>query len=80
MCLGAISWSGVRRVVCGGRDEDARSIGFDEGSKPADWVVALESRGIGVVPDVLRDEAKAVLLQYKESGGIVYNARSVKRK
>src|SRR5512136_1453019 len=37
MCLGAIPWSGVRRLVCGGRDEDARAIGFDEGAKPADW-------------------------------------------
>ena len=78
MCLGAIGWSGVRRVVCGGRDEDARSIGFDEGAKPADWVGALEGRGIGVLQDVLREEAKAVLLQYKESGGVVYNAQFVK--
>jgi tRNA(Arg) A34 adenosine deaminase TadA len=79
MCLGAIGWSGVRRVVCGARDEDVRSIGFDEGTKPADWVGALEGRGISVVQDVLREDAKAVLLQYKESGGIIYNARSVKR-
>lgn len=36
MCLGAIPWSGVRRVVCGARGEDACEIGFDEGAKPAD--------------------------------------------
>ncbi|MDH4100824.1 MAG: nucleoside deaminase, partial [Nitrospirota bacterium] len=30
MCLGAACWSGVRRLVCGARDEDVRSIGFDE--------------------------------------------------
>jgi tRNA(Arg) A34 adenosine deaminase TadA len=75
MCLGAIYWSGVRSVVCGARDEDARSIGFDEGSKPADWVGTLESRGISVTKDVLRDEARSVLLSYKEAGGAIYNAR-----
>lgn len=73
MCLGAIPWSGVRSVVCGARDEDARGIGFDEGHKPLDWVKSLESRGIDVVRDVLRQEAKAVLLEYKRGGGLIYN-------
>ena len=31
MCLGATPWSGIRRLVCGARDEDAEEIGFDEG-------------------------------------------------
>jgi tRNA(Arg) A34 adenosine deaminase TadA len=31
MCLGATPWSGVRRLVCGARDEDAEEAGFDEG-------------------------------------------------
>jgi len=77
MCLGAIPWSGVRRVICGARDEDARSIGFDEGAKPQNWVSSLESRGIAVIQDVLREEAREVLSQYYESGGVIYNARSV---
>jgi tRNA(Arg) A34 adenosine deaminase TadA len=54
MCLGAIAWSGLRRVVCAARGEDAAAIGFDEGAKPADWVGALRQRGIEVVRDVLR--------------------------
>lgn len=74
MCLGAIPWSGVRSVVCGARDEDARNIGFDEGHKPPDWIKSLENRGIGVVRDVLRQEAKAVLLEYSRQGGLIYNA------
>ena len=73
MCLGAIPWSGVRSVVCGARDEDARSIGFDEGAKPQNWVKSLESRGIRVVRDVLREKAKAVLLEYGRQGGLIYN-------
>ena len=73
MCLGAIPWSGVRRVVCGAHGEDAAAIGFDEGAKPADWVGTLQERGIEVVRDVLRDEARAILQQYAKAGGLIYN-------
>ncbi|RKY23226.1 MAG: nucleoside deaminase [Planctomycetota bacterium] len=75
MCLGAITWSGVRGLVCGGRDQDARDVGFDEGLKPSNWVRLLEQRNISVSRDILRNEAKAVLLQYHEQGGPVYNGR-----
>jgi tRNA(Arg) A34 adenosine deaminase TadA len=74
MCYGAIPWSGVSRLVCGARDEDARSIGFDEGPKLKDWVGELEKRGIVVQRDILRDEAAAVLRQYADDGGTIYNA------
>jgi len=74
MCFEAVPWSGVSRLVCGARDEDARSIGFDEGPKLTNWVEALEQRGITVVWDVLRDEAAAVLREYGEGGGTIYNA------
>jgi tRNA(Arg) A34 adenosine deaminase TadA len=75
MCLGAIPWSGVRRVVCAARGEDACEIGFDEGAKPVDWVGELQKRGIEVVGGVLREEACAVLRQYAQAGGLIYNAR-----
>jgi len=69
-----VPWSGVQRLVCGARDEDARAIGFDEGPKMADWVKALNDRGIIVVRDVLRGEARAVLQEYAAAGGAIYNA------
>ena len=75
MCFGATPWSGVRRLVCGAREEDARAIGFDEGPKTPDWVASLEQRGISVSRDVCRDEAAAVLRYYAEKGGMIYNAR-----
>ena len=75
MCLGAIPWSGVRRLVCGARDEDARRIGFDEGDKPSDWIGRLRTRGIEVVQDVSRSEATSVLEGYARAGGTIYNGR-----
>lgn len=73
MCMGAIPWSGVRRVVVSARDEDVRSIGFDEGVKPLDWIDVYASHGIDVTRDVCRDESLAVLRAYVEHGGLLYN-------
>ena len=73
MCLGAIPWSGVSKVVCSARDEDARALGFDEGDKLAGWVSALSARGIRVVRDVDRPAGQAVLDRYAALGGRVYN-------
>ena len=75
MCLGAVIWSGVRALVCGARGEDVCAVGFDEGPKPADWAGELRRRGIDVTPDVLRDEARALLDAYRDAGGPIYNAR-----
>lgn len=75
MCFGAVPWSGVRHLVCGARDEDARGCGFDEGAKVSEWAVELEKRGISVRRDVLREEAAAVLGEYATGGGRIYNAR-----
>jgi tRNA(Arg) A34 adenosine deaminase TadA len=75
MCLGAIPWSGIRRLLCGARGQDACDIGFDEGGKVPDWADTLAIRGITVVQDVLRKEARDVLKNYKESGGLIYNGR-----
>ena len=73
MCFGAIPWSGVRRLVCGARGEDAQAIGFDEGPKLKDWTAALSDRGIDVIRDVCRKKATAVLNDYVKYGGQIYN-------
>ena len=73
MCYGAIPWSGVQRIVCGARGNDAEAIGFDEGPKREDWVGALLARKIGVIQDICRTEAVAVLKEYKMRGGKIYN-------
>jgi tRNA(Arg) A34 adenosine deaminase TadA len=72
MCLGAVPWSGVRRLVCGAREEDARAVGFDEGDKPERWPEALAARGIEVLRDVSREAAREVLRRYHAAGGRRY--------
>ena len=73
MCFGAVTWSGIKRLVCGARREDAEEIGFDEGEKPLNWKEALENRGVEVQRDILRDEAASVLKEYRKRGGRIYN-------
>jgi tRNA(Arg) A34 adenosine deaminase TadA len=74
MCLGVTVWSGVSRLACAGRDEDAREIGFDEGPKHPEWVAELEKRGIAVERDLERDSSIDVLRHYLSTGGNIYNA------
>jgi tRNA(Arg) A34 adenosine deaminase TadA len=75
MCMGALPWSGVPRLVCAARSEDAIAIGFDEGAKPDAWQDALAARGIAVVRDICREQAATVLRDYAQGGGVIYNGR-----
>jgi tRNA(Arg) A34 adenosine deaminase TadA len=73
MCLGAVTWSGVRRLVCGASDADTRAIGFDEGIKANDWPERLRQHGIGVLQGVCRAQTIVVLNAYQAGGGLIYN-------
>lgn len=75
MCFGALPWSGIRHLLCGARDSDARAIGFDEGPRHPEWISELERREITVIRDMLRNEAAALLAQYAARGGEIYNGR-----
>jgi tRNA(Arg) A34 adenosine deaminase TadA len=80
MCLGAVIWSGVRSLVCAARTEDVVAIGFDEGARTKGWIAELQTRGIAVTIDLLRDESQALLVEYRASGGTIYNARGADRR
>lgn len=73
MCLGAILWSGIPRVVYAARREDAEAIGFDEGPRLPDAAQHLRRRGISLEPGGLRDDAVDVLRLYASRGGTIYN-------
>jgi tRNA(Arg) A34 adenosine deaminase TadA len=74
MCLGAVLWSGVRRLVAGAGRDDAAAIDFDEGPVFPESYAYLESRGIAITRGVLRGEAAAIIELYRQQGGPIYNA------
>jgi tRNA(Arg) A34 adenosine deaminase TadA len=74
MCLGAILWSGVKRVVCGAARDDASRLSFEEGPVFPESYRYLEKHGVAIVRNVLRDEARAVLELYRAKSGRIYNA------
>jgi tRNA(Arg) A34 adenosine deaminase TadA len=73
MCLGAILWSGLRRVIFAARRDDAEALGFDEGPVFPDTFAYLRRRGVSVEAGPLREEARAVLASYRAAGGAIYN-------
>jgi tRNA(Arg) A34 adenosine deaminase TadA len=74
MCLGAVLWSGVRRMVTGADRDDASALSFEEGPVFPQSYRYLEERGVTITRSVLRQEAAAVLELYRRQGGQIYNA------
>jgi tRNA(Arg) A34 adenosine deaminase TadA len=74
MCLGAVLWSGVRRLVAGADRADACALDFDEGPIFPESYAYLSARGVTITRGALRDEAVAVLELYRRQGGPIYNA------
>jgi tRNA(Arg) A34 adenosine deaminase TadA len=72
MCLGAIHWSEVSRLVTGATRQDAEEARFDEGPVFPESYHYLEQRGVTVSRDVLRDEAREVLRLYGRMNGEIY--------
>ena len=73
MCLGTTLWSGVQRVVYGATREDATILNFEEGPVFPESYKYLEDRGIEIVRQVMRDEARSVLELYRTRSGRIYN-------
>ena len=74
MCLGAVLWSGVRRMVTGADRDDATALSFEEGPVFAQSYAYLEERGVAITRGVLRQDAAGVLELYRRQGGQIYNA------
>ncbi|MEO8193679.1 MAG: nucleoside deaminase [Gemmatimonadales bacterium] len=74
MCLGTTLWSGVQRLVCGAARDDASRLAFEEGPVFPESYKYLEDRGIEIIHNVLREEARSVLELYRSRSGMIYNA------
>jgi len=76
MCFGALFWSGVRSLVIAGDGPELEAItGFDEGPIHPQWRAELKKRNIGLIEDILQDDAIAAYKEYAASNPFVYNAR-----
>ena len=76
MCTGALVWSGIKTLVSGATTRDVEeTIGFDEGPLHPSLLRELHARGISVISEIMQIEARAVLRQYLESGGVNYGPR-----
>jgi tRNA(Arg) A34 adenosine deaminase TadA len=78
MCLGAVLWSGVQRVICGATRDDAMDIGFDEGPVFPESLIYLRERGVRITHGIRREEATQVLQLYRDRNGIVYNGAAAR--
>jgi len=72
MCLGAVSWSGVSSLVTGATKGDAEAIGYDEGPVFPESYAYLERKGITVLREVMRAEARGLFAAYQAAGGEIY--------
>ena len=72
-CYGETFWAGIDELLIGARADDVHELTeFDEGPLPADWIGELAQRGIAVRRDIAREEARTVLMHYRDSGGPAY--------
>ena len=72
MCLGALHWSGITRLVTGATKSDVEAFRFEEGPVFPESYRYLEQRGLEIRREVLREEARAVLALYAGMNGEIY--------
>lgn len=72
MCLGALHWSGIRRIVSAALKADAESVGFSEGAGTRELRAEMAGRGVVFSDGLLREEGAEVLRAYAASGKVIY--------
>ena len=76
MCLGALHWANVGRIVWSALRDDAQAIGFIEGAGNRQLRAEMEARGVVFEPGMMRAEGVAVLKDYASRGGPIYGPGS----
>jgi tRNA(Arg) A34 adenosine deaminase TadA len=75
MCLGALHWAGVGRIVWAALREDAEAVGFAEGAGCDVLKVEMGARGVVFEPGRMRAEGAKVLRDYLASGAPIYGPK-----
>jgi guanine deaminase len=68
MCLAAIHWAKIDRVVFGATIADSAAYGFNELLVPAAQLAAMGHSHLKVEGGLLRDECAALFAEWKKSG------------
>jgi len=68
MCLSAIHWAKIQRVVFGASIEDAAAAGFSELHVSAERLVRLGGGVVRVEPGPLQEECRALFEEWKRRG------------
>ncbi|MCR4881094.1 MAG: nucleoside deaminase [bacterium] len=77
MCIGAIMWSGIKRVYYGMSSKEVEKIsGFIEGYKP-DWENYFQKIGIDVVGGIEVDDCKKALENYVKKNNPIYKPKTL---
>lgn len=72
MCLGAIMWSGVNKIIFSVPSSEVERItGFDEGFKP-NWFEEMKKRNIKACGGIDEEYGKKILQYYVDIGKTVY--------
>lgn len=72
MCLAAIHWAKIDRVVFGASIADAAGAGFSELSVPAAELARMGGSHLKVEGGLLKDECAALFDEWKKAGGKPY--------
>ena len=72
MCLSAIHWAKIDRVVYGAVIADATAAGFSELAIPAKTLAQMGHSPVRVEGGMLRDECAALFAQWRAAGGKAY--------
>lgn len=76
MCLGALHWSGIRRVVSAALKADAEAVGFSEGAGTRELRAEMATRGVVFLDGLLREQGTEVLRAFAAGGNAIYGPAS----
>lgn len=71
MCLGAIHWSGIKRVVYGCSIKDSIAVGFNEIDISIKDIVQSQNLDIEIVSGYMRNECEELFLKWKKINRIM---------
>lgn len=72
MCMSALHWARVDTVAFGASIVDAGGAGFNELTLPAAEVLRIGGSHVKLVPDVLREDCRALFAEWRATNPVPY--------